>query len=118
MQLIRSKLKKKGIVASKDLLLHPTDKPVRVAGIVVIRQRPVTAKGFLFLTLEDETGFSNIVVKPKMTARYRKEVVHSRALMVEGKLEKKDGVVNVIGHQFIPFTINNRDLGPRSRDFR
>ncbi|UCG60995.1 MAG: error-prone DNA polymerase, partial [Candidatus Zixiibacteriota bacterium] len=118
MQLIRDRLKKKGVLTSRDLAYHPANKMVKVAGIVIIRQRPMTAKGFVFLTLEDETGLSNIVVKPHLAGQCRKAVVHSKALMVKGWLEKKDGVINVIGHEFIPFMINNTNLGPKSRDFR
>ncbi len=117
-QLIRDKLLKQGVVKSEDLKLCPSGRPVKVAGLVVIRQRPVTAKGFLFITLEDETGFSNIVVKPQMTSRYRKEVTHSKALIVHGVLEKKDGVINVIGFQFTPFLIDESDIAVQSRDFR
>jgi error-prone DNA polymerase len=118
MQLIRSRLRKKGVLSSRELAYCQNNKPVKVAGIVIIRQRPMTAKGFVFLTLEDETGLSNIVVKPHLAGRCRKAVVHSKALMVKGWLEKKDGVINVIGHEFIPFMINNSHLGPKSRDFR
>ncbi|UCD64260.1 MAG: error-prone DNA polymerase [Candidatus Zixiibacteriota bacterium] len=118
MELVRERLDKEGIARCADLKLHPVTRPVKVAGVVVIRQRPMTAKGFIFLTLEDETGFSNIVIKPNLASRFRKAVSHSKALIVTGRLEKKDGVINVIGREFIPFTINNENLGPKSRDFR
>jgi len=118
MELVRNKLKKQGVLASADLKNQPSGRSIRVAGIVVIRQRPMTAKGFVFLTLEDETGFSNIVVKPHLAGKCRLAVVHSKALIVKGLLEKKDGVINVIAGQFTPFLINNKDLGPKSRDFR
>ena len=84
----------------------------------MIRQRPMTAKGFLFITMEDETGFSNIVVKPKMFERHRKTIVHNQALIVKGLLEKKNGVVNVIGHDFQSLTIMDKPVKLKSRDFR
>jgi error-prone DNA polymerase len=91
---------------------------VKVGGVVTIRQRPMTAKGFMFITLEDETGFANIVVKPQMLERFRKEIVFYSGLIVTGLLEKNEGVINVIGHHFVPLEIDDEDITIRSRDFR
>jgi error-prone DNA polymerase len=118
MSLVRDRLKKAGILASTDLKAIPNNRVVNVAGVVTIRQRPMTAKGFMFITLEDETGFSNIVVKPQMLERFRKEIVFHSGLIVKGLLEKKDGVINVIGHHFEPLEIDDKDINIRSRDFR
>jgi error-prone DNA polymerase len=116
--LMRDKLEQQGILSAIALHDHPNNRLVTTAGVVVIRQRPMTAKGFLFITLEDETGFSNIVVKPKVFERHRKTIVHNQALIVKGLLEKKDGVVNVIGHDFQPLTIMDKPVKLKSRDFR
>ena len=59
---------------------------VKVAGLVLVRQRPGTAGGVCFITIEDETGFTNLVVFEKLFEKYRKEILHSRLLMVEGRL--------------------------------
>jgi error-prone DNA polymerase len=68
---------------------------VRVAGWVIVRQRPGTAKGFMFLTLEDETGVSNIIVTPQLFDRYRIELVDHPFLLIEGALQNQDNVISV-----------------------
>jgi len=118
MELVRDSLRKRQIASSADLREIPNRALVTVAGVVVIRQRPATAKGFLFITMEDETGFSNIVVKPNMMKRHRRTLVQNHALIVKGTLEKKDGVINVIGRQFYPLEISSDDTSFKSRDFR
>ncbi len=118
MQLVREALARQQILSSADLR-HVQDKEtVRVAGIVIIRQRPATARGFLFITLEDETGFANIVVKPYYVQKCRRAIIYSRGLVVKGQVERKDGVVNVIGKEFTPLRIAEDDVVLKSRDFR
>jgi error-prone DNA polymerase len=68
---------------------------VRVAGMVITRQRPGTAKGFVFLTLEDETGISNVIVRPDLFDRERMTVIRQPFLLVEGVLQHQDGVLSV-----------------------
>jgi len=68
---------------------------VRVAGWVIVRQRPGTAKGFMFLTLEDETGVSNIIVTPQLFDKYRRELVGHPFLLIEGALQNQDNVISV-----------------------
>jgi error-prone DNA polymerase len=68
---------------------------VRVAGSVIVRQRPGTAKGFVFLSLEDETGIANVIVTPGLFARRRFTLVAEPFLLVEGILQMQDGVVSV-----------------------
>ncbi|MHA4896293.1 error-prone DNA polymerase [Pedobacter sp. PWIIR3] len=69
---------------------------VKVAGLVLVRQRPGTAGGVCFITIEDETGYSNLVVFEKLFETYRKEILHSRLLMVEGRLQREGQVVHVV----------------------
>jgi error-prone DNA polymerase len=69
---------------------------VRVAGLVLVRQRPGTAAGVCFITIEDETGVANLVVFEKLFDTYRKEILQSRLLMVEGKVQKEGEVIHVI----------------------
>jgi error-prone DNA polymerase len=118
MSLVRGSMKRRKVFAAADLREVADNSRVKVAGMVVIRQRPMTAKGFLFLTMEDETGFSNIVVKPNFVTRFRQAVMFAGALIVTGMVEKKDGVINVIGHNFEPFTFDRREISVKSRDFR
>lgn len=66
-----------------------------VAGSVIVRQRPGTAKGFVFLSLEDETGITNVIVTPQLFARQRLALVAAPFLLVEGILQKQDGVISV-----------------------
>ena len=70
--------------------------PIKVAGLITVRQRPGTAKGILFMTLEDETGAANIVVWEKLFDIYRKEIIQSRLFMVEGKLQIEGEVIHVV----------------------
>jgi error-prone DNA polymerase len=69
---------------------------VKVAGLVLVRQRPGTAGGICFITIEDETGIANLVVFQKLFDHYRKEILQSRLLMVEGKLQIEGEVIHVI----------------------
>ena len=69
---------------------------VQVAGVVLVRQRPGSAKGVVFLTLEDETGVANIVVWPDLKTRFRKAVMGGRLLEVHGRVERDDEVIHVI----------------------
>jgi error-prone DNA polymerase len=78
--------------------------PVTVAGLVLMRQMPGTAKGVVFATLEDETGIANIVIWPKIFARNRRVVMTSRFLAVRGKLQRAGLVVHVVAEQFIDLT--------------
>ena len=68
---------------------------MRVAGAVITRQRPGTAKGFVFLTMEDETGLSNVIIKPDTYALFKRVVVDEPYLLVEGILQNQDGAVSV-----------------------
>ena len=118
MKLFRVLLARRGILSAGDLEQRAQGDVVKVAGIVIIRQRPGTAKGFLFLTLEDETGFVNVVVKPQQVERFRREVVHTTALVVEGTVEREQGVINVIGTGFEPLRFGRQTAQLHSRDFR
>jgi error-prone DNA polymerase len=75
---------------------------VRIAGWVIVRQRPGTAKGFVFLTLEDETGVSNVIVTPQLFDRYRRELVSHPFLLIEGLLQNQDNVVSVKASRIKP----------------
>lgn len=77
---------------------------VKVAGLVLVRQRPGTAGGVCFITIEDETGYSNLVVFEQLFETYRKEILHSRLLMVEGRLQREGQVVHVIVSKCFDFT--------------
>jgi DNA polymerase III alpha subunit len=77
----------------------PAGARVAVAGLVLLRQRPGTAKGVIFLTLEDETGTVNVVVWAQVYERFRRAVIAGRLLRVTGKLQREAGVVHVVAEQ-------------------
>jgi error-prone DNA polymerase len=96
----REQLRRRGIVTAADLVRYRNGDIVRTAGAVIVRQRPGTAKGLLFLTLEDETGMSQAIVSPDLLQRHRQLIVGSPGLVVEGVLQKRDGSVSVRGERF------------------
>ena len=77
----------------------PNGARIAVAGLVLVRQRPGTAKGVIFITLEDETGISNIIVWRKMYERFRRAVIAGRALKVTGRLQRESGVTHVVAEE-------------------
>jgi error-prone DNA polymerase len=95
MALRRDDLALRGVLRASDLPSARDGRRVRVAGMVITRQRPGTAKGFVFLTLEDETGVSNIIVRPDLFDRERMTVIRQPFLLVEGVLQHQDGVLSV-----------------------
>src|SRR5437899_3340614 len=91
----RESLDKMNVARAADLKNMRNGVSVKVAGWVIVRQRPVTAKGFVFLSLEDETGIANIIVKPQLFERYRLELVNYPFLLIEGALQHQDNVISV-----------------------
>src|SRR5213593_3938965 len=82
-------------VPAVDLKGMRNGMPVKVAGWVIVRQRPGTAKGFVFLSLEDETGIANVIVTPPIFARHRVALVAEPYLLVTGIAQRQDGVISV-----------------------
>ena len=99
MALRRDELATRGILRARDLYTARQGRRVRVAGMVITRQRPGTAKGFVFLTLEDETGIANIIVRPDLFARERLVIVEEPFLIVDGLLQSQDGVTSIRAEQ-------------------
>jgi error-prone DNA polymerase len=95
MALARPSLATRGVQRASDLPRGRPGRRVRVAGAVITRQRPGTAKGFVFLSLEDETGIANIIVNPDVFAIYKRVIVDEPYLLVEGTLQNQDGAVSV-----------------------
>lgn len=89
---IREKLNLFNILTTKQTQTCDDAKLIKVAGLVLVRQRPGTAGGVCFITIEDETGTSNLVIFPKLFDKYRKEIQNARLLMVEGKIQKTETV--------------------------
>jgi error-prone DNA polymerase len=95
MALARAALRARGVTPARDLARLADGTSVRVAGSVIVRQRPGTARGFVFLSLEDETGIANVIVTPGLFARQRRPLVDEPFLLVEGILQMQDHVVSV-----------------------
>jgi len=93
-------------------------RPARCAGIVTGRQRPDTATGTLFVTLEDETGLANIIVHPRLAERQRRELLGARLLGVLGVLQREGEVVHLIARRLVDHSELLGQLATRSRDFR
>jgi len=111
-----------GIVPSDKLATREHGATIEVAGLVVARQRPETAKGFVFVLLEDEAGMSNVIVRPDIYDRYRAAVRGEPFLLVHGTLAKDDGTVNVLaekveGLQGGAFLKTMRRVAPDSKDW-
>ena len=100
MEFLRPKFAEEGGVACEDVA-HAHDKQrVRCAGVVLVRQRPGSAKGVVFMTLEDETGIANIVVWPKVMEKFRKEVMGARLIEVQGTIQSSpDKVVHLVAER-------------------
>lgn len=86
-------------LVAERLNLPPTGARVTVAGLVILRQRPGTAKGVIFLTLEDETGVVNVIVWRKMYERFRRAVIAGRLLRVTGRVQRAHDVVHVLAEE-------------------
>jgi len=93
---LRQSLNHLGVVPTSELSQMKNGMSVKVCGLITVRQRPGTAKGVLFITIEDETGFANLVVWSKTFEQYRKVILQSRLLMVEGKLQIAGEVIHVV----------------------
>ncbi len=106
------------VTTSEGLETKIDNRQVRVAGLVILRQRPSTAKGITFVTLEDETGTANLVVKPDIWERYRQICRTSTAWIAHGKLEKRSGVIHVVVNRLDDLAAELQALRIKSRDFR
>ncbi|HEY7113220.1 MAG TPA: error-prone DNA polymerase [Thermoanaerobaculia bacterium] len=96
----RVRLERRGILSAGDLAKVPDGRRVQTAGAVIVRQRPGTAKGFVFLTLEDESGLCQAIVRPDLFREQRAVIVGSGSLVVEGRLQKQDGSLSVRAERF------------------
>jgi error-prone DNA polymerase len=104
-----------GVRKAIDLLNVPNGKQVRIGGCVIARQRPGTAKGFVFLSLEDETGVANAIIMPDLFQKNRLLVTSEQFLMVEGVLQNQDNVISVKAQRVMPLSITKAETS--SHDF-
>jgi error-prone DNA polymerase len=118
---VRRKLDKMKVTPASELGKQKNGGFVKVCGLITVRQRPSTAKGVIFITIEDETGFSNLVVWAKIFEKYRKIILQSRLLMVAGKLQIEGEVIHVVAHscfnlnELVDLEAEGRNLGSMSK---
>jgi error-prone DNA polymerase len=101
----RDRMNKMGVQLSTELSQLPSGRKVRIAGGVIARQRPGTAKGFVFLSLEDETGVANAIVNPDLFQQNRLLLGTEQFLLIEGILQNQDGVISVKALRVAPLKI-------------
>ncbi len=111
----RERLKNIGVTRAADLSSLQAERTTRIAGCVIARQRPGTAKGFVFLSIEDESGIANAIVHPELYERYRALVTYGKFLLIEGKLQNQDDVISIKASYVEPLYISAADV--RSHDF-
>ncbi len=111
----REELHRLGMVSAHNLQHVPNGRMVLTAGCVIARQRPGTALGFVFLSLEDETGIANIIVKPQLFEELKVVVTRAKFLRVEGKVQNQDGVIHVMAMHLEPLQMTSLSL--KSHDF-
>ena len=115
MAFLRPSLAEREILSVGDAFAHEAERRIRVAGLITHRQRPYTAGGVTFLNLEDETGMLNVVVFAAVWKRYRRVARNAPGVIIRGRLERQDDVVNLVAEVIEPLPIPVRH---KSRDFR
>jgi DNA polymerase III alpha subunit len=111
---LRDELKEDGIVTAAELAILPVERRIQVAGLVLIRQRPGSAKGVIFITLEDETGVANLIIWPPVLERFRRVVLGATLLYCRGRLQREESVIHVVAEDLRDFTPRLKTL--RERD--
>ena len=104
LRLYRSGLRERGVLSSAELVQRQDGAPVRVAGMVVVRQRPPTAQGHVFITLEDEEGLVNLIIRPTVYERYKSAIRHAPLLWAEGRLQRQGAACSVLVHRISALT--------------
>ncbi len=115
--LLRAELVRRRCTSSATLRERAHDTSIRIAGLVVTRQHPSSAKGVIFLTVEDETGSANVIVWPKLSERYRREVLNGRLLIIDGQVQREGEVIHVIARRLEDQSDLLGALPTQSRDF-
>jgi error-prone DNA polymerase len=114
---VRPALEQQHVLAASRLPAMPKNLVCKIGGMVITRQRPGTAKGFVFLTLEDETGLVNVIVRPDVYERNRRTIRSSPCLIVEGTLQKEYGCIDVIMKRCWPLDTSGTAEKVRARNF-
>jgi error-prone DNA polymerase len=116
-EFVRDELDARGVTRACDLKAHEHASIVEVAGIVTHRQRPETARGVIFLNLEDETGLVNVICLPAVWKRYKRIGRNATSLLIRGMIEYQQGTINLVAHRLEPLSLKPA-TAIKSRDFR
>ena len=116
MELFRPRLQQAGVLSSDEVQLAPLHEPVTYAGLVVCRQRPPTANGIIFMSLLDETGLANVIVRPPVYQQFRAAARRANLLVVHGRIERHAGVTNILAERLEPLPQTFR--APPAKSFR
>ena len=115
--LLRDRLTSAGLQTACDVLQRPDGAAVHAAGLVIARQRPSTASGVIFVTIEDETGYLNLVVWERVAERQRQVLLGATLLGVHGEVQREGAVVHIVARQLSDHSGLLGELPARSRDF-
>jgi error-prone DNA polymerase len=111
----RTRLTEMGILSASQLAGVSHGRTTRIAGCVIARQRPGTAKGFVFLSIEDETGIANAIITPDVYEQFKQVVVYEKFLLIEGELQNQENVISIKARSIHPLAISEAEV--RSHDF-
>jgi len=118
MKFLRPVLEEMRVAKASDLAILPVNRRVKVAGLTLMRQRPGTASGITFVTLEDETGFANLIVRPEVWERYHSAARTATAMLAHGRLQRQENVIHVLVTRLDDLSEMLAEVDPHSRDFR
>jgi len=113
---LRADLTREGLVAVADLAHLPVDRRLSIAGVVLIRQRPGSVNGVVFVTIEDETGIANLIIWPAILERFRRAALGATLLRCTGKLQREESVIHVVAERLDDLTPRLHTLRDRTGD--
>jgi len=111
---LRQELAREGLVTAAELAHLPVDRRLSIAGVVLIRQRPGSANGVVFITIEDETGIANLIVWPQILERFRRAALGATLLRCTGKLQREESVIHVVADRLDDLTLRLNTLRDRT----
>jgi error-prone DNA polymerase len=113
---LRAELAQEGLATAADLATLPLDRRLAIAGLVLIRQRPGSANGVVFITLEDETGIANLIVWPAVLERFRRAALGATLLYCRGRLQREESVIHIVAEDLKDMTSRLNTLRDRTGD--
>jgi error-prone DNA polymerase len=115
---LRAELKREGLVTARELMILPVERRLSIAGLVLIRQRPGSANGVVFITIEDETGIANLILWPNVLERFRRTALGATLLYCRGRLQREESVIHIVAEELRDLTLRLNTLRGRTGDER